>query len=114
MNQMSEEKPQEKSIKMENQFFGEVPDMQKDKECAIIGLIKNQIIVLEEDLNHSKVLFANAARDQNLHWTIKYERDCECKVIEGKIAILNKMQRDFENMMTPMSNPMVNSMPIAS
>lgn len=114
MNQALEEKAQEQSNKMENQFFGEVPDMRKDKECAVIGLIKNQILVLEEDLNHSKVLFANAARDPNTNWTLKYERDCECKVIEGKIAILNKMQRDFENMMTPMPSPMVNSMAMAS
>lgn len=106
MNQALEEMAQEKANKMDNQFFGEVPNMQKDNICAVIGLVKNQIIVLEDELNDAKIRFANAARDQNLHWTMKYERDCECKVIEGKIAILHKFQRDFENMMAPMPNSM--------
>ena len=106
MNQALEEMAQEKSNKMDNQFFGEVPNAQKDNTCAVIGLIKNQIIVLEEELDEAKIRFANAARDPNLHWTVKYERDCECKVIEGKITILHKFQRDFENMMAPMPSSM--------
>ena len=38
-----------------NQFFGEFESDQErqKKECAIIGLMKNQIIVLEEQLNDS-------------------------------------------------------------
>ncbi len=116
MNQTLEEQvqAQEKQNKMDNQFYGEVSDVCKDNVCAVIGLIKNQIFVLEDELNDSKIRFANAARDPNLHWTVKYERDCECKVIEGKIAILHKFQRDFENMISPMPSQMPKSMAMAS
>lgn len=44
-----------------NQFFGEPKnDEEPKKECAIMGLIKNQMIVLEEQLNDAKIKFAEA------------------------------------------------------
>ena len=31
----------------------------------------------------------------------KYERKMECKILEGKMEILNTVQKNFENMFTP-------------
>lgn len=75
------------------------------KECAIMGLIKNQKIVLEEELNEAKLKYADVAlEDEN--WSGKYERKMACKILEGQIFILSKLENDFENMLTPMTNPM--------
>ena len=46
---------------MKNQFFGEVSHSSDDpKECAMMGLIRNQKIDLEERLNDAKLKFADA------------------------------------------------------
>lgn len=68
--------------------------------CAISGLIKNHIIVLEDALNEAKMRYADAALDDE-NWSGKYERKMECKVLEGQIAILSKLDDDFECMLAP-------------
>ena len=74
-------------------------------KCAIIGLIKNQMIVLEEDLKEAKLRYADVALEKE-NWSGKYERELDCKVIEGQMAILSKLERDFECMFTPSSHSM--------
>ena len=74
-------------------------------ECAIIGLIKNQMIVLEEDLREAKLRYADVALEKE-NWSGKYEREMDCKVIEGQMRILNKLEKDFECMFTPSSHSM--------
>ena len=74
-------------------------------ECAVIGLIKNQMIVLEEDLREAKLRYADVALEKE-NWSGKYEREMDCKVIEGQMAILNKLEKDFECMFTPSSHSM--------
>ena len=74
-------------------------------ECAVIGLIKNQIIVLEEDLREAKLRYADVALEKD-NWSGKYEREMDCKVIEGQMAILSKLEKDFECMFTPSSHSM--------
>lgn len=74
-------------------------------ECAVIGLIKNQILVLEEDLREAKLRYADVALEKD-NWSGKYERELDCKVFEGQIAILAKLQMDFECMFTPSPHSM--------
>ncbi len=74
-------------------------------ECAVIGLIKNQMIVLEEDLREAKLRYADVALEKD-NWSGKYEREMDCKVIEGQMAILCKLEKDFECMFTPSSHSM--------
>jgi len=64
-------------------------------ECAVIGLIKNQMIVLEEDLREAKLRYADVALEKE-NWSGKYEREMDCKVIEGQMRILSKLEKDFE------------------
>ncbi len=93
----------EKVNMMGNQFFG--TPHEETKECAVMGLIKNQIIVLDEELNEAKLRYADVALEEE-NWSAKYERKQACKILEGQIAILNKLQRDFECMLTPMPKSM--------
>ena len=74
-------------------------------ECAIIGLIKNQMIVLEDDLREAKLRYADVALEKD-NWSGKYERELDCKVIEGQMAILSKLEKDFECMFTPSTHSM--------
>lgn len=84
-----------------NHFFGDLSRNDEDnKECAIMGLIKNQKIVLEEALKEAKLRFADVALEKE-NWSGRYEREVACKVIEGQIFILSKLQQDFENMLAP-------------
>lgn len=103
MNQTIEKMADEKANMMGNQFFG--TPHEETKECAVMGLIKNQIIVLDEELNEAKLRYADVALEEE-NWSAKYERKQACKILEGQIAILNKLQRDFECMITPMPKTM--------
>lgn len=60
-----------------------------------MGLIKNQMIVLEEQLNDAKIKFAEANLDKD-NWSCAKEREIDCKILEGQINILSKLQDDFE------------------
>lgn len=104
MDQTIEKMTDEKANMMGNQFFGEVSH-DEPKECAVMGLIKNQIIVLDEELNEAKLRYADVALEEE-NWSAKYERKQTCKILEGQISILNKLQKDFECMLTPMSKSM--------
>lgn len=101
MDQTIEKMTDEKPNMMGNQFFG--TPHEETKECAVMGLIKNQIIVLDEELNEAKLRYADVALEEE-NWSAKYERKQACKILEGQIAILNKLQNDFECMLTPMSS----------
>lgn len=103
MDQTVEKMADEKANMMGNQFFG--TPHEETKECAVMGLIKNQIIVLDEELNEAKLRYADVALEEE-NWSAKYERKQACKILEGQIAILNKLQRDFECMLTPMPKSM--------
>jgi len=74
--------------------------MEITPQCAVSGLIKNQIIVLEEALDEAKMKYADAALDDE-NWSGKYERKIECKVLEGQISILSKLDNDLECMFEP-------------
>ena len=90
---------------MESDSMNEMEAMPKAKmsitpQEAISGLIKNHMIVFEEKLNDAKMRYADASLDDE-NWTGKYERKMECKILEGKMEILNTVQKNFENMFTP-------------
>lgn len=89
-----------------NQFFGEPKNGVEEpkNEYAIIGLIKNQMIILEEKLNDAKIKFAEANLVKD-NWSCAKEREIDCKILEGQINILSKLQYDFENMFTPVNMP---------
>lgn len=90
---------------MKNQFLGDVSHSSDDlKECAMMGLIRNQKIDLEERLNNAKLKFADANLVKD-NWSCTKEREIDCKVLEGQIRILSKIERDLEDMFTPAKMP---------
>lgn len=95
-----------KTHTMGNQFFGELnnSDAHPQKDCAIIGLIRNQMLVLEEHLKDAKIRFAEANLVKD-NWSCAKEREIDCKILEGQITILSKLQYDFENMLSPVNMP---------
>ena len=78
------EKTNEEMSKMrDNQFFGEITHDENDKkECAMMGLIKNQKIVLVEEFMIAKLIYDDVAL-VNDNWRGRYERDMGGIVIEG-------------------------------
>lgn len=99
---------------MNNSFFGEVSqknDEKISKECAFIGLIKSHRLILEDELKEAKLKFADVALERE-NWSGKYEREMACKVIEGQISMLNRIESDFENMLTPIEKPVMAGMPV--
>ena len=107
----TEEKTMEMSMQdtmnesMDSEMNATPKKMDNMPECAVIGLIKNQMLVLEEDLREAKLRYADVALEKD-NWSGKYEREMDCKVIEGQMAILNKLEKDFECMFTPSSHSM--------
>ena len=105
MNSTMENMTNENTPMMETTMYGDFLHKDNSKECAVMGLIKNQIIVLDEELNEAKLRYADVALEEE-NWSAKSERKQACKILEGQIAILNKLQRDFECMLTPMPKSM--------
>lgn len=102
MNSTLEKMPMQENEtkKMDTQFIGEVMSKDHSKELAMVGLIKNQVITLEEKLVEAKIKFAEIALDKD-NWSGQYKRETDCKVLEGQIMILNKILANFETMLTP-------------
>ena len=88
---------------MDSEMNATPKKMSNMPECAVIGLIKKQMIVLEEDLREAKLRYADVALEKE-NWSGKYEREMDCKVIEGQMKILSKLEKDFECMFNPSSH----------
>lgn len=103
LTEEKQEMPSEmQDMMMNNEFVGKMHEKASaHSECAIMGLIKNQMFDLQEELKETKVKYADASLQEE-NWSAKYERRMACKILEGKISILDKLKRDFENMLTPM------------
>ena len=89
---------------MKNQFFGDVSHSSDDpKECAMMGLIRNQKIDLEDRLNDAKLKFADANLVKD-NWSCAKEREIDCKVLEGQIFILSKNRTRLRRYAYPCKN----------
>lgn len=81
--------------------------MSGNETCnCIIGLIKNHILVLNDDMKCAKLKYADASLDKD-NWRLKYKREIDCNVLQGQMDILNRLKDDIENMF---SSTMVMSM----
>lgn len=89
---------------MNPSFYGEFTNNvdeseTRKKECAIIGLIKNQINVLEEEIDEAHKSFSRAYHNERYSQTT-YEADEKCKMLKAKKDILVKVKGDIEDMLT--------------
>lgn len=67
----------------------------------ITGLINNQIEVLNDELYAAKNDYASYHLDETVEWRIRDTAKLKCKVIEAQMSILQKLGRDFSDMLTP-------------
>lgn len=70
-----------------------------DEQTKIVGIVKNQIIELNEELNLAKIDYANSSLDDN-EWPTKRNKKEKCKVLEGQVAVLQKIEREIVEMFT--------------
>lgn len=86
----------------DDQFYGKISnDEDYVKQCAVMSIIRNQKVMLDDDLTEAKIKFAEAALIED-NWLEKNKREMKCKVIEGQICMLNKIERELENMISVM------------
>ncbi len=86
----------------EEQFYGQISsDEDYVKQCAVMSIIRNQKVMLDDELSEAKLKFADAALDEN-NWLERNKREMKCKVIEGQISMLCKIERELENMISVM------------
>lgn len=98
MNSTMETMPNE--TKQENQFYGDFLKKEETRENAMLGLIKNQKIMLEEEFAEAKEKYAGRLlKDKYCPET--YEAEFKCRLIEAKMDIVSKIQKDLENMLSP-------------
>jgi len=97
----------ETNSKMGNQFFGDVDKpMSMSKECAMIGLMKNKVIVLNDELLVAEAELGRVSQDESVHWSIKKKKENNCSFVKGKISAVEELMKDFENMLAPMKMAM--------
>lgn len=70
-----------------------------DEQSKILGLIKTQILALDEELQAAKIQFADSSLAEN-DWQCKNDRRMKCKVLEGQIAVLQTLEREMVTMFT--------------
>lgn len=69
------------------------------EQSKILGIIKKEIETLEEDLKQAKIEYADIELDTN-DWHCKENRKIKCKVLEGKIEILWKIEKYIQEIYT--------------
>lgn len=90
----------ENETKQENQFYGDFLKKEETRENAMLGLIKNQQIMLEEEFAEAKEKYAGRLlKDKYCPET--YEAEFKCRLIEAKMDIVSKILKDSENMLSP-------------
>jgi len=70
-----------------------------DEQSKILGLIKTQILALDDELQAAKIQFADSSLAEN-DWQCKNDRRMKCKVLEGQIAVLQTLEREMVTMFT--------------
>lgn len=70
-----------------------------DEQSKILGIIKTQILALDDELQAAKIQFADSSLAEN-DWQCKNDRRMKCKVIEGQIAVLQTLEREMVTMFT--------------
>lgn len=69
------------------------------EQAKILGIIKKEIQTLEEDLKQAKIEYADMELDTT-DWHCKENRKIKCKVLEGKIEVLWKMEKYLQGIFT--------------
>lgn len=80
-----------------NTFGTETTENNIDKTTEIMGLIQNEIYILEEDLYIAQVEYSKSHRKDPFGCEFA-KQSHKCDVLEAKINILEKVKKDLETM----------------
>ena len=69
------------------------------EQSKILEGIKSEIETLEDDLKQAKIEYADIELSPN-NWNNKTDRKVKCKVLEGKIEVLWKMEKFVQSLFT--------------
>ena len=75
------------------------------KEDAIMGLIKNQIIDLQGNIDEANITFAKAYQNDK-YSKATYEAEENCKMLNAQMSMLNRLVSAIEYMFSPIDSPM--------
>ena len=104
-HQMENEMPEMKTANLAGDMDTEVKAI--SKEDAIMGLIKNQIIDLQGNIDEANITFAKAYQNDK-YSKATYEAEENCKMLNAQMSMLNRVVSAIEYMFSPMdsSTPM--------
>lgn len=99
MNATMEKMTNENTPKMETTMYGDFLHKDNSKECAILVVIKNQKIVLEEEFAAAKENYAGKLLNDKYN-PETYNAELKCRIIEGKLEAVTKIQNNVEDMLS--------------
>lgn len=106
MSDSMQSEMQNKNEKMMDSSMDEMEVTPKNNgimpDCAIMGIIKNNILEIEEEIEEADKKFSRAYHN-NRYSDEMYAADEKCKLLEAKRTVLVKVQNDIECMLAPMS-----------
>ena len=71
-----------------------------DLKEQVLGIIRNQINELDDNLDDAKLQFADSCLSEN-DWQCKNDRKIACKIVQAQVEILEKMEVLIENALIP-------------
>lgn len=99
MNATMEKTANENAPMMETTMYGDFLHKDNSKECAILGVIKNQRIVLEEELSAAKENYGDKLL-KGRYEPETYNAEIKCRIIEGKLNAVTRIQNSVEDMLS--------------
>ncbi len=103
--QMENEMPEVMTANLAGDMHTECKSI--SKEDAILGLIKNQMIDLQANIDEANITFAKAYQNDK-YSKATYEAEENCKMLNAQMSMLNRLVDTIEYMLSPMdtSSPM--------
>lgn len=99
MNSTMEKMADENPSMMDTTVFIDPSTISDSKECAILGLIKNQRIVLEEEFTTAKEKYAGKLLNDKYN-PDTYNAELDCRIIDAKLNVVTMMQKNVEKMLS--------------
>ena len=75
------------------------------KEDAIMGLIKNQMVDLQSNIDEANITFAKAYQNDK-YSKATYEAEENCKMLNAQMSMLNRIVSAIDYMFSPIDSPM--------
>lgn len=101
--QMADEKMPEESMAEEKTIVADDNSKMKiSKEEAFMGLLKNKMILLDEEYTEASRRQTDRYHDDR-YGTAHYESIEKTKIIRAKMSVIRELQKCWEEMMTPVA-----------